>query len=121
VVAILLAVLNAASMGVRERAREIAVLKTLGFTSAQIISETVLESALIALVGGILGIAGAAAMLDRARGFFPTLGPLLSFGLPAPVMLGGLAVAVVIGIAAGILPTIRVTRLSAVDGMRTVT
>lgn len=121
VVAIALAVLNAASMGVRERTREIGVLKSLGFTSSQILSETAIESAIMAFVGGILGIAGAAEMLHQARGFFPTLGPLLSFGLPAPVMVGGLAVAVAIGIAAGILPTIGVTRLSAVDGLRRVT
>ena len=121
VVAIALAVLNAASMGVRERAREIAVLKSLGFTSSQIVSETAIESGILACVGGVLGIAGAAEMLHQARGFFPTLGPLLSFGLPAPVMAGGLAVAVGIGIAAGIVPTIGVTRLSAVDGLRRVT
>ncbi|HXR24548.1 MAG TPA: FtsX-like permease family protein [Candidatus Binataceae bacterium] len=121
VVAIALAVLNAASMGVRERTREIAVLKSLGFTSMQIVSETAVENAVLAFAGGAVGIAGAAVMLDQARGFFPTLGPLLSFGLPAPVMVGGLAVAVAIGIAAGIFPTIGVTRLSAVDGLRRVT
>ena len=121
VVAIALAVLNASSMGVRERAREIAVLKSLGFTSLQIVEETALESGVMAFAGGILGIAAAAEMLHQARGFFPTLGPLLSFGLPAPVMIGGLAVAVAIGIAAGIVPTIGVTRLSAVDGLRRVT
>ncbi len=37
VIAIALAVLNAASMGVRERTREIAVMKSLGFTSLQIV------------------------------------------------------------------------------------
>lgn len=121
VIAIALAVLNAASMGVRERTREIAVMKSLGFTSLQIVEETALESGILAFVGGLLGIIGAAEMLHQARGFFPTLGPLLSFGLPLPVMVGGLAVAVAIGIAAGIIPTLGITRLSAVDGMRRVT
>jgi putative ABC transport system permease protein len=121
VVAIALAVLNAAAMGVRERAAEIALLKSLGFASSQIVAETAMEGGVVALAGGVLGIAGAAEMIDRARGFFPTLGPLLSFGLPAPVMIGGLATAIAIGIAAGILPTIGVTRLSAMDGLRRVT
>ncbi len=120
VLAIGLAVLNAASMGVRERAREIALLKSLGFTSWQIVSEVAIENGTLAFAGGVLGVLSAAEMLDRARGFFPTLGPLLSFGLPAPVMLGGLAAAVAIGIVAGILPTLGVTRLSAVDGLRRV-
>jgi putative ABC transport system permease protein len=121
VIAIALAVLNAASMGVRERTREIAVMKSLGFTSLQIVEETALESGILAFVGGLLGVIGAAELLHQARGFFPTLGPLLSFGLPTAVMVSGLAVAVAIGIAAGIIPTLGVTRLSAVDGMRRMT
>ena len=44
VLAIALAVLNAASMTVRERTREIAVLKTLGFSSGQILLETSVEN-----------------------------------------------------------------------------
>jgi putative ABC transport system permease protein len=116
-----LAVLNAASMTVRERTREVAVLKTLGFSSSQILWETAVENGIVALLGGTLGVAMAAACLDRLRGFVPCLGPLLSFGMPAPVMAGGLVVAVAVGLAAGILPAIRGTRSTSVDGLRRTT
>jgi putative ABC transport system permease protein len=47
--AIALAVLNATSMTVRERRREIAVMKSLGFTASQILSELAVESSIVAL------------------------------------------------------------------------
>ncbi len=120
VLAIALAVLNAASMTVRERTREIAVLKSLGFTSGQILWETAVENGMMALLGGSVGVAVAATALDQARGFVPSFGPLLSFGIPPPVMAAGLAVAVAVGLAAGILPAIRVTHATVLDGLRRV-
>lgn len=45
---------------------------------------------------------------------------LLSFGLPAPVMAAGLAVAVAVGLAAGILPAIRATHSTVLDGLHRV-
>lgn len=120
VLAIALVVLNAASMTVRERTREIAVLKSLGFTSAQILWETAVENGMMALLGGTVGVVVAATALDQARGFVPSFGPLLSFGLPAPVMAAGLAVAVTVGLAAGILPAIRATHSTVLDGLRRV-
>jgi len=120
VLAIALAVLNAASMTVRERTREIAVLKSLGFTSGQILWETAVENGMMALLGGSVGVAVAATALDQARGFVPSFGPLLSFGIPPPVMAAGLAVAVAVGLAAGILPAIRVTHATVLDGLQRV-
>lgn len=118
VLAIALAVLNAASMTVRERTREIAVLKSLGFTSGQILWETAVENGMMALLGGTIGVAVAATALDQVRGFVPSFGPLLSFGIPAPVMAAGLAVAVAVGLAAGILPAIRATHSTVLEGLR---
>jgi putative ABC transport system permease protein len=120
VVAIALAVLNAASMTVRERTRELAVLKSIGFTSGQILWETAVENGLMALLGGTIGVVVAATALDQIRGFVPSFGPLLSFGLPAPVIATGLGVAVAVGLAAGITPAIRATRSTVLEGLRRV-
>ena len=60
VLAIALAVLNAASMTVPERTREIAVLKTLGFGSGQMLLETWVGNGILALLGGTIGVAVAA-------------------------------------------------------------
>jgi putative ABC transport system permease protein len=118
VLAIALAVLNATSMTVRERTREIAVLKTLGFSSGQILLESSVENGIIALLGGTIGVAVAATCVDQVRGFFPSFGPLLSFGIPATVLAAGLTVAVAVGVIAGILPAIRATHMSVLNGLR---
>ena len=54
---ILLVIANTMSIAVRERRKEIAVLKTLGFTSGQVMGLIVAESLLIGVLGGALGIA----------------------------------------------------------------
>lgn len=118
VLAIALAVLNATSMTVRERTREIAVLKTLGFSSGQILLETSVENGIVALFGGTIGVAVAATCVNQVRGFFPSFGPLLSFGIPATVLAAGLTVAIAVGVIAGILPAIHATRMSVLDGLR---
>ena len=60
---ILLVTANTMSMAVRERRTEIAVLKTLGFTSAQVMGLVVAESLLLGVLGGALGMGGSHALL----------------------------------------------------------
>lgn len=118
VLAMALAVFNAASMTVRERTREIAVLRSLGFSSIQILWESAIENGAMALLGGTIGVAVAAVVLGQVRGYVPSLGPLLSFGLPSPVIATGLAMAVGVGLAAGIIPVIRATQSTVTEGLR---
>ena len=54
---ILLVSANAISMSVRERIREVGILKTLGFSSSEVLGMILSESAFIGLVGGIVGCA----------------------------------------------------------------
>lgn len=54
---ILLVSANTISMSVRERIREVGILKTLGFSSSEVLSMILSESAFIGLVGGIVGCA----------------------------------------------------------------
>jgi len=110
VVAGALAALNTNAMTFRERRSEIAVMRSLGFGANQILAEAAIECMVIAIPGGSLGVGLAAAMLERARGFVPTLGPLLSFGLPHIVMAGGLGVALVVTLGAGLLAAIQTVR-----------
>ena len=76
---ILLVVANTMSIAVRERRKEIGVLKTLGFTSRQVMGLIVAESLLIGVLGGALGIAssqGLMWMLTHAPGIRDALGGL---------------------------------------------
>ena len=67
-VTILMIVGNTMAMTIRERTREIGVLKTLGFSGARILRMVLGESILLALIGGVPGLALAAlAIFARAR------------------------------------------------------
>ena len=54
---ILLVSANTISMSVRERIREVGILKTLGFSASEVLAMILSESAFIGLVGGIVGCA----------------------------------------------------------------
>jgi putative ABC transport system permease protein len=121
--AVLLIAANTSAMGVRERVPEIAVLKSLGFGRRPILLALLAESGLQALVGGLVG-AGAAwavfAALARAgkTGYSQLLGPLGQFDMSAPVFAQGVAVALVVGLVAGIVPAWNGARLGVTDALR---
>src|SRR5208282_3693950 len=118
VFAIALAVLNGASMTVRERRQEIAVLHTLGFPSLPIAFSLVGEASLTALVGGIAGTLLASTGMNAARAATRVLGPALSVGVPYPVMLGAIAIALLIGIISALVPTLAALRSPAANSLR---
>jgi putative ABC transport system permease protein len=122
---ILLVVANTMSIAVRERRTEIAVLKTLGFTSRQVMGLVVAESVLIGVMGGALGIGssqGLLWMLTHAPGIRDALA---GFGLSeltlGPVVAGlGFANAVFLGLVAGLLPAMVAYRARITELLRTV-
>ena len=102
---ILLVTANTMSMAVRERRKEIAVLKTVGFGSGQVMGLIVAEALLLGVIGGALGIGGtlwAISALNGAPG--QTLLGISELDLRPAVALGGLGVALGLGFAAGFFP-----------------
>ena len=94
VIAIMLVSMNTMMMAARERTREVAVLKAVGFTDRTVLGLVLAESLLISLTGGILGTGLARVVYDvtgfTGGGFFPsfvvtwgTIGPGHSAS-PAP-------------------------------------
>ena len=121
---ILLVVANTMSIAVRERRKEIGVLKTLGFTSTQVMGLVVAESVLI-------GVSGARSGSGRARGSCgssPTRPGSGRPGRPRPVLAAlrplvaalGFANAVFLGFVAGFLPALNAYRARITDMLRTV-
>jgi putative ABC transport system permease protein len=106
---------NTMAISIRERTGEFAVLKTVGFTSGGVLSLIVAESMTIAAAGGALG-------LLLAKGFTlggdPTGGMLPVFYLSTAEMGGGFALALAVGLAAGLLPGAAAVRLRIVDALR---
>jgi len=102
---ILLVTANTMSMAVRERRKEIAVLKTVGFGSAQVMGLILTEALLLGVAGGALGIGGALwaiAAMNGAPG--QTVLGISHLELQPAVALFGLGVALSLGLAAGFLP-----------------
>jgi putative ABC transport system permease protein len=111
---------NAMAMALRERTGEIAVLKAIGFGKPLVVSLILAESILIAGIGGLVGSIGIKVFCDYfdlsrySGGFLPF------FYVPWNTALGGLAVALGIGVFSGLFPAWRASRLSVVNGLRKV-
>lgn len=122
---ILLVTANTMSMAVRERRTEIAVLKTLGFSSTRVMGLLVAESLLLGILGGALGIGGSQGimwMLTNAPGVKDALAGigLSQLNLRPLVAALGFAVALLLGLAAGFVPALGAYRARITDMLRTV-
>ncbi len=106
---ILLVTANTMSMAVRERRTEIAVLKTLGFSSGQVMGLVVAEAMMLGVLGGALGIGGSKALvwlLTTTPGIKDMLAGigLSELDLQPSVAALGFGVALFLGFAAGFVP-----------------
>jgi putative ABC transport system permease protein len=122
---ILLVTANTMSMAVRERRTEIAVLKTLGFSSAQVMGLVVAEAVFLGLLGGLVGIGGSQGimwMLTHAPGIKDALAGigLTDLNLQPFVAVVGFGVALFLGFAAGFVPALGAYRSRITEMLRTV-
>lgn len=108
---------NTMAIAVRERMGELAVLKALGFSNQFVLLLVMLESLIVAFVGGGLGLL--LAKLFSLHGD-PTNGILPYFYLPPLAIVSGVAAALLVGVAGGILPAVSAMRLRVVDAIRRV-
>jgi putative ABC transport system permease protein len=122
VFALALVAATAMSMSMRERTTEVAVLKAIGFTKARVLALVLGESTLIAVLGGLLGIAGGLGALHLVSSVPATaaLFPIPVSGLIGPWLAGLALVAAGIGFVSGFVPAVLASQLSVVDGLRRV-
>jgi putative ABC transport system permease protein len=109
---------NSMAISVRERKSEFAVFKAIGFSDRAVLFFVLAESLVIALIGGLLGLALAVlavpALATALNGLLPSL-------VLAPAILGlGLVVAIAVGIISGLLPGITAMRMRVVNALRRV-
>jgi putative ABC transport system permease protein len=115
---ILLVSANTIAMSVRERGREVGVLKTLGYTSGMILWIIVGEAVMISLLGAVLGL-GLATLLTGAVRSMPTFNAQLETLTIAPsVVVMCLFVAAMIGAASAFVPAFNASRVSIVEALR---
>lgn len=108
---------NTMAMSIRERTREVAVLKTLGFTRRTILGLFIFEGITLAVAGGLLGTLGAQALLLAAAAS-PAGAMMAGFKVTLPVLLTGVAVASMVGFLSTFLPSWHASRLDIVEGLR---
>ena len=106
---------NTMAIAVRERTRELAVLKAVGFSGGFVLVLVIVETLIVAAVGGGIGLG--LAKLFTLRGD-PTGGLLPFFHLPGTAVVSGLVLALAVGLTAGILPALSASRLRVVDALR---
>lgn len=120
VVLIIMAVMaNTMAMAARERMREYATLKALGFSDGFVSALIVAESMSLSLAGGLLGIL---LTFPAANSFYRATRDLfVVFQVEPETIALQFGSAVVIGIAASIAPAFNSARIRIVDGLRAVT
>lgn len=118
VFAILLVTANAMMMSTRERGREYAIMKTVGFTDRQLFLLVLAEAGGITLLGALIGLGGAKVLYKASN--FNAGGFLPGFDVSGQTVLLGTAIALLLMVASGIAPALRAARLSVVSALRNV-
>ncbi|MEO0973714.1 MAG: FtsX-like permease family protein, partial [Pseudomonadota bacterium] len=104
---------NTMSQAIRERTSELAVLKTLGFTNAAVLTLVLAEALMLCVLGGGLGLALAAAI----EPVLAAVAPFPGIALTTNSLLAGLGLIVALAIVVGLPSGLRAMRLSIVDAL----
>ena len=119
-IVILLGLANAMSMAVRERVREIALLRSLGFSRIRIVSLVATESLFLSFLGGVIGCGAAYALIHA----FTQTVPVGNYSFPVtmglPLALLAAAGATAVGLIGGIPAGVKASLRPIVDAIRSV-
>jgi putative ABC transport system permease protein len=106
---------NTMAQAVRERIPELAVLKTIGFSNGSVLWLVLMESIILIVIGGAIGLAIATLLMPAVSA---ASGGAIQLGtVPPATWLLGLALMVGLGIVVGAQPALRAMRLNIVDAL----
>lgn len=112
---ILLVSANTMAMSIRERTREVAVLKTLGFTRNSILGLFIGEAVSLSVIGGLLGSLacfGLVFLMASQGGYFSAM------KVTPSTIVASLLVAAVVGFVSSFIPSYHAAKVNIVDGLR---
>jgi putative ABC transport system permease protein len=117
VFASLLVSANTMAMSIRERTREVAVLKTLGFTRKAVLVLFVGEAVVVAVLAGVIGILLGSALMYSV-GHNPNLGFFQGISVNTVTMILALLLAGLVGFVAALFPSYHASQVDIVEGLR---
>ena len=108
-------IMNIMLASISGRVREIGLRKAIGATTADVFTQVIIESVVLALLGGLMGLVTAVGLVQLLGQLSPTENdPIISF----TALLVAFCSSVVIGILAGLLPAFKAARLSPIMALR---
>jgi putative ABC transport system permease protein len=116
VFATLLVSANTMAMSIRERTREVAVLKTLGFTRQSVLGLFVSEAVGLAATGGVIGV-GLAYFLIYAISHSPYMS-FYNMKVTAAMWAAALVISGLVGLVSSLIPSYHASQVNIVDGLR---
>jgi ABC-type antimicrobial peptide transport system permease subunit len=100
---------------ISERVREIGIRKSVGAATSDIFIQILAEAVVIAVLGGLAGLAASFGLVRMLSSFSPTDNePIVTF----TAMLVAFGFSVVVGILAGIFPAVKAARLNPIQALR---
>ncbi|HLK54788.1 MAG TPA: ABC transporter permease [Candidatus Angelobacter sp.] len=106
-------IMNIMLASVTERTREIGVRKSLGATRRDVLMQFLVESGVMATIGGVMGVMVAAAISFA-------VGRLTSFPMSLPIgwVIGAVAIATAVGLFFGVYPAYKASKLNPIEALR---
>jgi putative ABC transport system permease protein len=118
VFATLLVSANTMAMSIRERTREVALLKTLGFTRGTVLGLFMSESISLAALGGLLGSLAASGAVFFMAHFSPAAFLFSNLKMSAPTIAVAVLVGATVGLLSSFVPAYNASRGNIVEGLR---